>query len=107
MLLQSLKNINNTLNNLINITNQDIEDIKVAKHEALFQRNETKEKLLSQFVTLKSQIDSILVKRSESGLDISQILNKDEDSALADFKNKLQEFYTVHKKFAKNGITSY
>ena len=104
MLLQTLKNINNVLNNLINITNQDIEDIKVANHEVLFERNKTKEELLSQFISLKSQIDSILVKRSESGLDMSKIINPEEDKLLGEFKNKLQEFYTIHKKFAKMAL---
>jgi len=104
MLLQSLNNINNVLNNLINITAEDIEDIKQAKHEELFKRNQTKEELLNQFTSLKSQIDSILVKRSESGLDISQIINPEEDKLLGEFKNKLQEFYTIHKKFAKMAL---
>jgi len=104
MLKQSLLSINDTLDNLINITKQDIEDIKLAKHEALFQRNSLKEKYLQEFIQQKSQIDSILVKRSESGLDISQLINPEEDQLLGEFKQKLQTFYTIHKKFAKMAL---
>jgi len=104
MLKQSLISINNTLDNLINITKQDIKDIKIANHEALFQRNELKEKYLQDFVQQKSQIDAILVKRSESGLDISQLINPEEDKLLGEFKEKLQEFYTIHKKFSKMAL---
>jgi len=104
MLKQTLISINKTLDNLINITQKDIEDIKLANHDNLFQRNEEKEKLISQFVSFKSQIDSILVKRSESGLELSQIINKEEDELLGEFKNKLEEFYTIHKKFSKMAL---
>jgi len=104
MLLQSLQNINKVLDNLINITYQDMEDIKQAHHNNLFQRNENKEKLLSQFISLKAQIDSILVKRSESGLDISQIINPEEDKLLGEFKRKLKNFYDIHKKFSKMAL---
>jgi len=104
MLKQSLISINNNLDNLIDITKQDIEDIKIANHEFLFQRNELKEKYLQEFIQQKSQIDSILVKRSESGLDISQLINPEEDKLLGEFKQKLQEFYEIHKKFSKMAL---
>ena len=104
MLKQSLISINKTLDNLINITKQDIEDIKIANHEALFQRNSLKEQYLKDFTNQKSQIDSILVKRSESGLDLENLINSEEDKLLSEFKQKLQEFYTIHKKFSKMAL---
>ena len=104
MLKQSLISINNNLDNLIDITKQDIEDIKIANHEFLFQRNELKEQYLKDFTHQKAQIDSILVKRSESGLDISQLINPEEDKLLGEFKQKLQEFYEIHKKFSKMAL---
>ena len=104
MLKQSLISINNDLDNLIDITKKDIEDIKIANHEFLFQRNELKEQYLKDFTHQKAQIDSILVKRSESGLDISQLINPEEDKLLGEFKQKLQEFYEIHKKFSKMAL---
>jgi ElaB/YqjD/DUF883 family membrane-anchored ribosome-binding protein len=104
MLQQTLISINNTLDKLIAITNQDIEDIKQAQHNTLFNRNIEKDKLVNQFTHLKSQIDDILVKRSETGLDLSQIINPQEDKLLGEFKNKLEEFHNVHKKFSKMAL---
>jgi len=104
MLKQTLTSINKVLDNLINITLEDIQDIKKANHEALFERNNEKEQLLSQFTTLKSQIDSILVQRSQSGMDINNMLNDEENKLLDEFKMKLQQFHQIHKKFAKMAL---
>ena len=97
----TLLNINKTLDRLIEITKEDIEDIKQANHEPLFQRNKEKEELITKFSELKSQIDSILVKRSESGLDIKDLISPEEDKLLDEFRTKLKLFYDIHKKFAK------
>jgi len=104
MLKQSLTSINKTLENLIEITQNDIQDIKQAKHEMLFERNIIKEELVTQFTTLKSQIDSILVQRNQSGIDLNDMFNEEENILLDEFRNKLQEFYTIHKKFAKMAL---
>ena len=100
-MLNTLININKTLDRLIEITKEDIEDIKQANHEPLFQRNKEKEELITKFSELKSQIDSILVKRSESGLDIKDLISPEEDKLLDEFRNKLKLFYDIHKRFAK------
>ena len=104
MLKQALTSINVTLNNLISITKQDIEDIKLAKHEALFQRNEQKEQLVNQFINLKSQIDSILVQRSQSGKPLEELISPQVDILLGEFRDKLQTFYAIHKKFSKMAL---
>ena len=98
---QTLINTNKVLDNLIEITQKDIEDIKEANHEPLFQRNIQKEELIEKFSELKSQIDSILVSRSESGLDIKDLISPEEDKLLDEFRTKLKEFYDIHKRFAK------
>ena len=104
MLSQTLKSINQTLDTLIEITQKDIEDIKEANHTSLFERNEKKEKLVSQFSNLKSQIDSILVKRSESGKPLEELISKEEDILLGEFREKLTTFYEIHKKFSKMAL---
>ena len=94
----TLISINSVLDELIQITYQDIEDIKKANHQQLFDRNSQKELLLSKFVQLKSNIDSTLAQRDSS----SQTLVKAEEELLLDeFKQKLQTFYKLHKKFEK------
>ena len=105
MLKQTLISINKTLDNLIEITKKDIADIKKAHHESLFERNEQKEQLVEQFTNLKSQIDSILVQRNQSGIELENMFNDEESKLLDDFRNKLQEFYTIHKKFSKMALT--
>jgi hypothetical protein len=104
MLTQALNSINITLTNLINITSQDIEDIKLAKHEELFKRNEQKEEYVKQFINLKSQIDSILVQRSQSGKPLEELISPQEDILLGEFRENLQKFYALHKKFSKMAL---
>ena len=101
MLKQTLISINNVLDELKNITKQDIIDIKKANHNDLFERNNRKNELIKQFSELKSQIDLTLVKRSESGLSMDQIMNNEENILFDEFRKKLNEFYTLHKKYAK------
>jgi methionyl-tRNA formyltransferase len=102
MLKKTLVSINSVLDELINITKKDIEDIKKANHNALFERNIKKEELITQFSNLKSQIDNILRQRNEQ----NQILvNKDEEPLLEEFKSKIKEFHTLHTKFAKMAFT--
>jgi 23S rRNA maturation-related 3'-5' exoribonuclease YhaM len=101
MLTQTLQSINNILDKLIDITNQDIKDIKQANHEPLFERNSQKEELINQFGDLKSQIDSVLVERSQRGFTLENMFNEQEDKLFEEFKTKLQKFHTIHTKFAR------
>jgi hypothetical protein len=105
MLKKTLISINSVIDTLIEITLQDIDDIKKANHDALFERNMAKYKVITQFTTLKQEIDTILVNRSESGLDISQMLSEEEDKLLSEFKDKLSKFMTIHNKFSKLAFT--
>ena len=102
MLKQTLNSINSNLRNLIKITEEDIEDIKKANHQALFDRNIIKENLIDEFVKLKAQIDNSLKNRSETG---QQLVNIDEQPLLDEFKENIQTFYNIHKKFAKMAFT--
>ena len=104
MLKQILKQTNDNLDKLIDITNQDINDIKEANHDALFERNKTKDKIVQEFITNKNQIDTILIKRSESGLSLENMLSDEENQLFDEFKLKLQEFADIHKKFSKMAL---
>lgn len=98
MLQHTLISINQILDNLIEITKQDIEDIKEANHNSLFKRNITKEELIIQFNSLKTEIDTILSNRNQQNL---ELVNIEEQALLDIFKQKIEIFYKLHKKFAK------
>jgi hypothetical protein len=104
MLKQTLIQTNNNLDKLIGITLKDIEDIKLANHEPLFQRNEEKERIVKEFASQKTQIDTILLQRSESGLTLENMLNEEESNLFEEFKVKLRNFYEIHKKFSKMAL---
>ena len=98
MLIQKLKQINNVLLNLIKITKEDIEFIKNAKHNELFNNISQKEELAKEFSILKSEIDQILVSRNKP---IEDIFTKEEEEEFEKFKNLLNKFYSLHKHFSK------
>jgi hypothetical protein len=104
MLKQILISTNNNLDKLIDITKQDIDDIKEANHDALFERNQIKDKIVQEFISQKNQIDTILLKRSESGLSLENMLSNEESNLFDEFKLKLQNFHNIHKKFSKMAL---
>jgi len=102
MLIQKLKTINLTLDRLIEITKEDIENIKVANHEAVFANTTPKEKLALKFSELKSEIDNILVSRNKP---VEEIFSAEEEKYFEVFKTKLNEFHTLHKRFSKLALS--
>jgi len=102
MLIKKLNQINSTLDKLIEITNVDIQAIKSANHDVIFSNTKVKENLANEFSILKSEIDSILVSRNKP---IEEIFNKDEEKLFDVFREKLNEFYTLHKRFSKLALS--
>ena len=101
MLNNKLHQINQILDNLIKITKEDIKLIKEAKHEELFSHIPLKENLTKEFSKLKSEIDSILVSRNKP---IEEIFSPEEEILFNEFKEKLNEFHTLHKHFSRLSI---
>jgi predicted nuclease with TOPRIM domain len=102
MLIEKLNQINSTLDKLISLTNEDIYAIKNADHESVFSHTKTKEELAQNFATLKSEIDSILVSRNKP---IEEIFTPEEEKLFDSFREKLNEFYTLHKRFSKLALS--
>ena len=102
MLLNKLSQINEVLDKLISLTNEDITLIKEAKHEELFSHIKIKEDVAKEFSNLKSEIDSILVSRNRP---IESIFSKEEEILFEEFKEKLNQFHSLHKHFAKLALT--
>ena len=102
MLTEKLNKAINILNSLIEITNQDIENIKKANHQKIFDNMKIKEKLAKEFSNTKNNIDLILRQRNKP---IEEIFSNEEEKLFDEFKKKLIEFNTLHKKFSKLAIS--
>jgi hypothetical protein len=102
MLIQKLQQINEVLDNLITLTQEDLENIKIANHDAVFANMTKKEELAMLFKQIKSEIDSILVARNKP---IEEIFTKEEEALFEEFKVKLNKFNDIHKHFAKIALS--
>jgi predicted nuclease with TOPRIM domain len=102
MLIEKLHQINSVLDELIFITNEDIVAIKNANHDNVFSNIKRKETLAKNFSDLKSEIDSILVSRNKP---IEEIFSNEEEKLFDNFRNKLNEFNILHKRFSKLALS--
>jgi len=102
MLLSKINEAVKILDELIFLTKEDIKNIKIANHDAVFSNTLPKEELAQKFYRLKNEIDEILVKRNKP---IEEIFSKDEEIQFNIFKDKLNEFYFLHKKFSKLALS--
>jgi hypothetical protein len=92
MLKSYLTNALKQLDTLIELTNEDIALVKAAKHDELSNQEGKKHHALVSFESTKSLLNSELLKlTTESGLDLSEVLSKEEGLMLESFKVKLQE----------------
>jgi hypothetical protein len=102
MLIEKLNQINVVLDKLIDLTNEDINAIKNANHEIIFSHTKLKEELAKNFSILKSEIDSILVSRNRP---IEEIFTSEEEILFDEFREKLNNFYTLHKRYSKLALS--
>ncbi len=95
------------LDQLINLTQTDIEDIKLAKHELIFDRSKIKEELISSFQNRKAMIDNEISKLMQSSPDlgIENLLSTEDQSKLESLKEKLFELKSHNKRYAKLVLT--
>ncbi len=91
------------INCLIDITKQDIEDIKLAKHEQVFSRTKQKDNLITSFGAKKSALDNQLVSLVQSNPDkkLENIISEEDAKLLEEMKTSLQELQSLNKKYAK------
>mgnify|MGYP000128991858 CR=1 FL=1 len=74
---------------------QDIEDIKLAKHEELLKRNDEKHFMIEQITSLKAELNKELVSEIQKGVDVN-IYRKSVDS----LEIELKELYELNKRLA-------
>ena len=103
MLSHQLESAIKNLETIINLTLQDIEDIKQARHDALFERMKTKEEFILTFETKKSLIDNEIAKLIENNpnTELSELISEAQHSLLEDFKGNLTKLKDVNKRLAR------
>jgi hypothetical protein len=92
-------NIVNKMNELIKELKksilEDIEDIKLAKHEDLLKRNDEKHRLIDEISNLKIDLNKELVSQMEQGIDVNIFRSK-----VDELEVELKELYKLNKKLA-------
>ncbi len=102
MLKQRLDEVNIILTKLIELTQEDIENIKIAKHETVASSVEEKNKLIAEFSAAKKRLDSALVELNNSSTKgLSELLDKEDKQKLDLLKKNLQTLHTTNKEYAK------
>lgn len=102
MLKKHLDEVNAILEKLIALTQEDIENIKVAKHDTVAPSVEEKNKLISEFTTAKKQLDAALVALNNSSTKgLSELLDEEDKEKLDLLKKNLQTLHSANKEYAK------
>ncbi|TKX33303.1 flagellar protein FlgN [Campylobacter taeniopygiae] len=102
MLKKHLDEVNAILEKLIALTQEDIENIKVAKHDTVAPSVEEKNKLISEFTTAKKQLDAALVAlNNSSAKGLSELLDEEDKEKLDLLKKNLQTLHSANKEYAK------
>ncbi|HEB9339967.1 TPA: flagellar protein FlgN [Campylobacter coli] len=102
MLKQRLDEVNAILTKLIELTQEDIENIKIAKHETVASSVEEKNKLIAEFSAAKKRLDSALVELNNSSTKgLSELLDEEDKQKLDLLKKNLQTLHTTNKEYAK------
>jgi hypothetical protein len=107
MLSHHLQSALTDLRDIIEITKSDIDDIKEAKHDPQFDRLSLKEDKIKSFEAKKAMIDheisSLMSKNPD--LDLPDLLNEDQHTALGELKEELVNLRDINKKYAKLVLT--
>ncbi|EAH6860734.1 flagellar protein FlgN [Campylobacter coli] len=102
MLKQRLDEVNAILTKLIELTQEDIENIKIAKHDTVASSVEEKNKLIAEFSAAKKRLDSALVELNNSSTKgLSELLDEEDKQKLDELKKNLQTLHTTNKEYAK------
>ena len=102
MLIQYLQGAIQDLQTLISYTKLDIEAIKQAEHNEIFERNIQKDMLIKEFETKKSLIDQEIrvIKEKQPHKDIQEILDQEVIDLFGDMRNILSELKQVNSDYA-------
>ena len=103
MLMHYLSNAIKDIDNLIDLTKKDIEDIKTAQHNNVFERAKIKNDLIQSFENKKSLLDNELMKiiKDNGEKSLEELLSVEQKELLSHMKLKLSELKLCNKEYAK------
>ncbi len=103
MISHYLDSVIKNIDDLARLTKDDIDDIKNAKNEEIYNRTKIKDEIIVIFENQKLLLDNELVKLIEKNPDkeLATILDKKEKKSLEELKIKLKELHTLNKEYAK------
>lgn len=102
MVKKYLDEANNLLEKLISITQEDIENIKVAKHDGVAVSVDKKTKIINEFQLVKKQLDDELIKLNNSNAKgLSEALDDLDKEKLELLKKNLENLHKINKEYAK------
>lgn len=101
-MIHRLKTSIKTIQELIDSTKLDLDDIKHARHQALFDRSKLKEDLLFSFESQKAMIDSEIAKiaSEHSDKNLETLLGEEEHQLLDELRENLEILRDYNKKYA-------
>ena len=95
MIENIIENMSTLIVKLKNSITQDIEDIKLAKHEELLKRNDEKHIIIDEITSLKATLNKELMSKIQEGIDVN-IYRQSVDL----LEIQLKELYELNKKLA-------
>ncbi len=101
MLKKHLDEVNAILDKLIALTEEDLENIKIAKHETVASNVEKKNELIAEFVSAKKRLDLSLLELSSSAKELSEMLDEEDKKKLDTLKKNLQILHSKNKEYAR------
>lgn len=102
MLKERLDRVNAILVRLIALTEEDLENIKVARHEGVASSIDKKNGLIAEFVAAKKRLDLSLVELNNGSVGgLSQALDSEDKDKLDTLKRNLQVLHEKNKEYAK------
>ena len=95
MIENIIENMLTLIVKLKNSITQDIEDIKLAKHEELLKRNDEKHMIIDEITSLKATLNKELMAKIQEGVDVN-IYRESVDL----LEIELKELYELNRRLA-------
>lgn len=98
-----LHNAIEKLQTLITYTQSDIEDVKSANHEVVFERGALKASAIREFELAKNMIDQEMLQLTQKHphLKLTDILDEKANTLLADMRKTLEELKGINTHYAR------
>ncbi len=103
LLHEHLENAISKLHLLITFTQEDIEDIKQAKHDSIFSRNNDKVCIIKEFEIAKNMIDKEMLTLTQNNphLSLTDILDEKSNLLLSNMRKTLENLKKINTHYAR------